>query len=144
MHIEAGYPNPLENCLQLPRAVRATKLTSGPPKQKLAITLHCLRLITSKLDFHNYEHILLWAAMTTAYIGLLRTAELTVRSHASFCFECNLTLNDVNIINTKPFAYMSLRLKDSRTNKSHKGVFIYIGCTDKDVCVLYVLCLSTC
>ena len=26
MHIEAGYPNPLENCLQLQRAVRATNL----------------------------------------------------------------------------------------------------------------------
>ena len=144
MHIEAGYPNPLENCLQLPRAVRATKLTSSPPQQKLAITLHCLRLITSKLDFHNYEHILLWAAMTSAYFGLLRKAKFTVRSHASFSFECNLTLNDVNIINTKPFDYMSLSLKDSKTDKSRKGVFIYIGCTDKDVCVLYVLCLSTC
>ena len=48
----------------------------------------------------------------------------------------NLTLNDVNIINTKPFDYMSLRLKDSKTDKSSKGVFIYIGCTDKDVCAV--------
>ena len=31
---------------------------------------------------------------------------------------------------------MSLRLKDSKTDKSHKGVFIYIGCTDKDVCAV--------
>ena len=74
--------------------------------------------------------------MTTAYFGLLRTAEFTVRSHASFSFERNLTLNDVNIINTKPFDYMSLRLKDSKTDKSRKGVFIYIGCTDKDVCAV--------
>ena len=59
--------------------------------------------------------------MTSAYFGLLRTAEFTVRSHASFSFERNLTLNDVNIINTKPFDYMSLRLKDSKTDKSRKG-----------------------
>jgi hypothetical protein len=79
---------------------------------------------------------MLWSAITLAYFGLLRASELCVTS-TSFDPKTNLNLTDVKVYNPgQPSAYMSVHVKQSKTDTGGKGVHVFIGCSGQPVCAV--------
>ena len=79
LHIFHGYGNPLDNKLLLKQTVKAVHVIRGDCTQKLPITLEILQKMYRIVStFHGAQ--VLWAAMTLAFFGCLRSAELTVRN----------------------------------------------------------------
>ena len=76
----------------------------------------------------NYNHKLIWAAMTLAYFACLRAAEFCVRN--KFDPAVNLTMDDIKLNSN----HLVLHLKSSKTDKFRHGVNIYVGCSGTRVC----------
>ena len=54
LHIDQGFPDPLENCLQLQRLLRGIKRHQGSTlPQRQLVTSHLMRFIQRSLDTHN-------------------------------------------------------------------------------------------
>jgi hypothetical protein len=61
LHVLEGLPDPLPQCLRLKLAIRAIGTSSGPPRQKLPLTMNILEKILSFLDaeasFNNHADV---------------------------------------------------------------------------------------
>ena len=74
-------------------------ITRSPGDQiriRLPITIHHLQLFHMLLSItstHNYDSLMLWAAMTLAFFGFLRLGELTCNS--KFNPDIHLTTDNV-------------------------------------------------
>ena len=127
LHVEEGFPNPLEDRHRLKRALNCVKIEGGPPKKKLPITFSILANVLNYIS-SNYNHKLIWAAMTLAYFACLRAAEFCVRN--KFDPAVNLTMDDIKLNSN----HLVLHLKSSKTDKFRQGVNIYVGCSGTRVC----------
>ena len=88
LHIDQGFLDPLENCLQLQPLLRGIKRHQGstlPHRQP--VTSHLMRFIQRSLDTHNSEHVML-----LGFFGFLRAGEFTVNS--TFDPSIHLTVQD--------------------------------------------------
>ena len=94
LHVDQGFPDPLENCLQFQRVVREIKRSEGAlsSRPRLPVSSNLLRIIYSALNFNSFDDVMFWAACLLAYFSFLRSAELTVPSlsayNASVSFVC--------------------------------------------------------
>ena len=127
LHVEEGFPYPLEDRHRLKRALNCVKIEGGPPKKKLPITFSILWNVLNYIS-SNYNHKLIWAAMTLAYFACLRAAEFCVRN--KFYPAVNLTMDDIKLNSN----HLVLHLKSSKTDKFRQGVNIYVGCSGTRVC----------
>ena len=135
LHIEAGLGDPLEGCLRVGQALKAVQRGSTPPRRKLPITHTILQNIGSTLS-NTPDHCMLWSAFTLAYFGLLRAAEFCVIK-PPFNPSINLSMTDVSIFNAgQPTAYMSVHIKQTKTDKTGKGVSVCIGCSGQALCAV--------
>ena len=67
-HLENGYANPLQDCLQLQRLLWGIKPTyTTKLNQQLPVTPSLLRSFYSLLNQHYHDHYMLWAAMLLAF-----------------------------------------------------------------------------
>ena len=79
---------------------------------------------------------MLWSAFTLAYSGLLRGVKI-FRYYYSFNPTVNLSVADVKIYDENPAAkYMTVLIQQSKTQHSHKGVKVFIGCSSSSVCAM--------
>ena len=121
LHIEQGFPNPLEGCLQLERLMRGIKrvYTEGP-NQRLPITPMLLRSFGNHLNLSHYDHAMLWAAMLLAFFGFLRSAEL-------------LSLQASDVVPQSGALACSIRA--SKTDPFRRGTTILVAATgDASLC----------
>ena len=83
--------------LRLQLVLRGIKRSQGDQiRVRLPITIHHLQLFYMMLAMPtttNYHSLMLWAAMTLAFIGFLRLGELTCNS--KFNFYIHLSPEDV-------------------------------------------------
>ena len=86
LHVDQGFPDPLENYLWLIRVVRGIKHSqvSLPANPRLPISSNILCIIHSALDFNSLDDHMFWAACLLAYFGFLRSAEFTFPSLSAF------------------------------------------------------------
>ena len=134
LHIMQGHANPLDGDLMVKQALPAFQIERNIVQQKLPITFSILSKIQIMLNTQPHSHIV-WAAMTLAFFGCLRSAELTVPSQQSYDSNVNLSLSDVKIYNNdQNEEWLTVFIKRSKTDKCNKGVHVYLGCTSHKVC----------
>ena len=77
LHLDWGFPDPLEGAVRLCLLLRGTKRVHGcRPDSHLPTTPSLLRRFYFLLDLHHYDHLSLWAAFMVAFFGFLRSKEL--------------------------------------------------------------------
>ena len=112
LHIEHGFPDPLQGCLRLERVVRGVKRSQGERKSnRLPITDDILLSIHRHLDATQADHVMFWAACCVAFFGFLRSAEFTVPSASAYSTEIHLNLSDIAVDSITAPSCIRLRIK---------------------------------
>ena len=143
LHIAHGYPNPLDDTLQLRQTVRGINRLHGiTAKQKLAITIELLGDMKQFISLSSHDDYVKWSAMVTAHFFLLRCSEFTVLHPKDFRPDRHLTRADVQF-RTSPDGteFMALRLKTSKTDQVRRSHTLFFGYSKSDICP--VCCLQT-
>ena len=88
LRVEHGYANPLQDAPGVRRLLWGIKRTYGDgTNNRLPITPAILVKFFSLLNLTAHDHILIWAALLTAFFGFLRSSELVSLNVADVCFE---------------------------------------------------------
>ena len=82
----------------------------------------------------SQDHIMLWAAVTLAFFGFLRSGEVTVPSDSAFDPAAHLTFDDVKVDNITNPTLLKIRLKASKTDPFRNGIDIVVGRTNNKLC----------
>ena len=77
---------------------------------------------------------MLWAACCMGFFGFMRAGEFTVTHQGVFDPSSSLCLNDIAIDNHQNPSIVQVVLKQSKTDPFRKGVCIYLGRTNVDLC----------
>ena len=112
-----------------------------PSRVRLPITTDILNLMRAiwEKDPSSHNNIMLWAASTICFFGFFRSGEISVPARDKFDPECHLTLRDVSVDDPGNPSAVCLNLKQSKTDPFRKGVQIYIGATNNQLCPVAAL-----
>ncbi len=115
---------------------RATRSCS-----RLPVTPPILRLLRRfwEKELHNPDCIMLWAACCTCFFGFLRSGEVTVPSLKDYDAEGHLSEGDVTLDSVTKPSVVRVVIKASKTDPFRKGVAVYLGKTDNDLCPVAAL-----
>ena len=137
LHIDQGFPDPLQNCHRLHRVFRSIKHSQGSPSSThLPITDSLMLVIWRSLNMHIPDHYIIWAACALGYFGFLRLAEFTVPSLASFSPLIHLTVLDIEVNAPSSPSCMHVKIKASKTDPLCKGSDIHIGLGRHPLCAV--------
>ena len=138
LHVDKGFPDPLENCLRLQRVVRGIKRSQGslPANPRLPISSNILRIIHSALDLTSFDDHMFWAACLLAYFGFLRSAEFTVPSLSAFDPSRHLSVRDIAVDVPLNPSCLQICIKASKTDPFRKGCNILIGPGSPPLCAV--------
>ena len=84
-------------------------------------------VIFKALHLTVFDHIMFWSACTLAYFGVLRSAEFTVPSLASFDPALHLQVTDLAFDQLDLPTCLQVRIKASKTDPFRSGCYIHIG-----------------
>ena len=126
LHLEHGFPSPLDGCIQLERLMQGIKRTyTCGPNTRLPVTPALLRSFASHLNLTHYDHCMIWAAMLLAFFGFLRSSELL-----------NLQANDVTLQQD----HLKCTISASKTDPFRKGTTITLATSgDATLCPVQAL-----
>ena len=82
----------------------------------------------------NFDNIMLWAAATVCFFGFMRAGEITVPSDTGYDPGAHLSFSDIAVDNVTNPSIMQVCIKSSQTDPFRKGVDLYVGCTNTDLC----------
>lgn len=140
LHIENHMPDPhIASMARLEQVVKGVKRDQARklPNQRtrLPITADLMRQMKSVLmkNCKDEDNIMLWAAMSLCFFGF---GEMTLESESSFDPGANLCYSDIAIDDPAKPTILKVRIKASKTDPFRKGVDVYLGRTDKDLCPL--------
>lgn len=125
----------LEYVLKGIKAEQARSPTSTC-RTRLPITpdiLTRLRLVWER-DRSNHNNIMLWAAVCICFFGFLRSGEICVPSQDAYDPGAHLSFGDVTLDNRHNPTLVQLTIKASKTDPFRKGVTIYLGKTEGNLC----------
>ena len=123
LHIDQGFPDPLQNCHRLQCVIRGIKRSQGSPSSNhLPITDSLMLVIWRSLDVRIPDHCMFWAACTLGYFGFLRAAEFTVPSLASFSPLIHLTVQYIAVDAPSSPLCMHIKIKASKTDLLLQGL----------------------
>ena len=77
---------------------------------------------------------MLWAACCLGFFGFLRSGEMTVQADGSYDPGCHLSRADVAVDNPADPGIIRVHIKQSKTDPFRKGVHLFIGRTQSDIC----------
>ena len=137
-HSSHGFELPLSRFLCLRLILRGIKRSQGQQsKVRRPITLQLLNLFYYLLNVQNTDNkdsLMLWAAVTLAFFGLLCLGELTCNS--TFDPKHHLMNRDITFMPRSSPKYMLARLKVSKTDPFRQGQTIVIGKTNSPLCLI--------
>ena len=138
LHVDQGFPHPLENCPWLQRVVRGIKRSQGalPFRPRLPVSSNILRIIYSALDLKSFGDVMFWAACLLAYVGFLQSAEFTVPSLSAFNPSMHLSVSDVSVDVPLNPSCLQVFIKASKTDPFRKGCNILIGLGSPPLCAV--------
>ena len=140
LHIDQGFPDPLQNCLRLQRVIRGIKRSQGSPSSIcLPITDSLMLVIWSSLDMRIPDHCMFWAACTLGYFGFLHGAEFTVPSLACFSPSTHFTVPDIAVDAPSSPSCMRVKIKASKTDPFRKGSDIHISLGRHPLCAVQAM-----
>ena len=130
----AGDPFPL-----LQYVLRGIKRSPSraPRTPRLPITPAVLRTLKEQwapAAANNPDVAMLWAACCLGFFGFMRAGEFTVSTPADFDTASSLCLQDIAVNSRDSPTVIQVYLKQSKTDPFRKGVSIYLGRTQSDLC----------
>lgn len=136
LHRELGFSDNFKSFHMLERVLDGIKRTIGraDARPRLPITVEMLRGFRSLLDLSRLGDSMLWAAVTTAFFGLLRSGELTGRSHGDSDNSLYPRVCDVTFDCYQELSFIVVHLRVSKSDPFRRGVDVPIGATGTDVC----------
>ena len=136
-----GHPDPhvgeMPRLSQVLRGIKIAQSKQGAhSRPRLPITPTILRQLKKVWGASAEEHdtIMLWAASTTCFFGFLRIGEMTVPSSHTYDPTTHLAFDDLALDTPVTPSVMEIRLKASKTDPFRKGISIFIGRTNNDLC----------
>ena len=141
MHVTCGKHTEFADQLtprlqQVIKGIKKTQAVQKVPKVRRPITLDIMTKIQTAIASQpaSFFNTMIWAACCLAFFGFLRCSEFTVQRQGSFDSAVHLSMSDVAVDNRSSPTVMRIRIKQSKTDPFHQGVFIYLGKTDQEVC----------
>ena len=132
LHIEEGYLYDFNKSARVKRALKALETKGPPPEQKLPITFDILQRM-HKVIPRDFDACVMWAAMTLAFFGCMRAAEVAITTK-SFNPQTHLCLGDAKYVSISSGELLTVRVKCSKTDIRNIGFTITIGCSKTNVC----------
>ena len=138
-NIELGYYTdftPMQTLHMILRGIRRVKSTSTRPS-RLPITMHIKKILKSRLrssPIHEQDKLMLWAAFTVAFLGLLRSSEYCCETYSSFTPASTLLQSDVQISN----GVTVLHIKVSKADPLRNGHDVTMALRNGAVTILSV------
>ena len=132
LHLDEGFAPPCIATPRIKRMLRAMDISGVPPRQKLPITLDILSLMLSVMP-PGYDGYVFKSAMSLAFFGCLRAAELCVTGHA-FDPLRHLTLMDVQVVALEAATAVKVCIKRSKTDHVNQGFSVTLKCISTSVC----------
>ena len=106
-----------------------------PPKPRLPITPVILRQVHAVWkDSHEWDDIMLWAVMCLCFFGFLRSGEVVVPGDHDFDPAQHLTFADVTVDCLSNPSFLSVYIKQSKTDPFRTGVKVIVGRTKEELC----------
>ena len=142
----AGFGDPgLSSMPQLEYVLKGIKVDlakrSVTQRSRLPITPSILRKIRSVLSEESakYENIMLWAICCTCFFGFLRSGEATTPAGLQYDPGAHLSYGDVSLDSNENPSLARVSIKASKTDPFRKGVAVYLGRTNNDLCPVTAL-----
>ena len=146
LHIEEQKPDPfLPSLTRLQYVLRGVKRCESqearPPKERLPISpnlLKCMKKVWNS-DVSIPNRRMLWAACCVAFFGLLRIRKMVAPSRSAYDPSVHLSLSDVSMDEPRRPTTLKISIKQSKTDPFRKGVDLFLGKTDTDICPVRAL-----
>ena len=146
LHVMEGEKNPFEGTLNrleyVLKGIKREESESGMQKRvRLPISPNILRRIKAVWNCSgpSADQVMLWAACCLGFFGFMRAGEFTVPDGASYDPSSHLSVPDVAIDNPGKPGVIRIRVKQSKTDPFRKGMDLYIGRTENDLCPVAAL-----
>lgn len=138
LHVAHGLSNPLQPGLKLKQTLRGIERQHfSAPKQKMPLTFDILSAVKPFLNPKSDDDNAKWAALTTGHFLMLRAGELTVASSDHFDPSIHLTCSDAKLHTAADGSeYLSLHIKQSKTDQRRQGVTLYTAHSNHFVCAV--------
>ena len=109
-----------------------------PTRTRLPITPEILSRIHQywKGRQGEWDIVLLWAAMTLCFYGFLQAGEVVVPSETEFDPSQYLTYEDIAVDDKRQPSFITVNIKQSKTDPFRKGVRIIVSCAVGSLCPL--------
>ena len=140
-HILAGQGDPLvgDPYPMLQYVLRGIKRspTRTARQLRLPITPTILRTLKQQwqtMAARDQDYIMLWAACCMGFFGFMRAGEFAVQRQCDFDPSVSLCPGDVAVDSHRNPSVIQVTLKQSKTDPFRKGVAVYLGRTDTDLC----------
>ena len=146
LHISEQKPDPfLPGLTRLQYVLRGVKrcqsMEGEQSRERLPISPDLLRAI--KKVWNSNQAIpnrpMLWAACCIAFFGFLRIGEMVVPNNSAYDPSVHLSVSDIAVDNPGRPAVLRLTIKQSKTDPFRKGVNLFLGKTDTDICPVRAL-----
>ena len=144
LQIEHGRGDPfLASMPKLEQVVKGikghqAKQGSQGSRTRLPVTPEVLKKIRSALSQQpsDFNNIMIWAACCLCYFVFLRSGEICVPLRNEYDAGAHLSHGDVAVDSQSKPTLLAVKIKASKTDPFRKGVRIFIGRTDCDLCPL--------
>ena len=87
-------------------------------------------------DVDREKAVMLWAAVCMCFFGFLRSGEVVVPTDSGYDKTVHLSYGDVRVDSTVNPQYLEVRIKVSKTDPFRKGVTVYLGRADSNLCLV--------
>ncbi len=111
------------------------------PKPRLPITPMILRKLRTVWEpsAPQRDIKMMWAACCLCFFGFLRCGEMTVPGDGEYDPAVHLSFSDVSFDHPSNPTVIQVNIKASKTDPFRKGVLIYLGRTNADLCPVSAL-----
>ena len=134
----------LEYVLKGIKRVQAEKGVKSRPR--LPITPRILRKMEAAWNSRSEEDDIkmVWAACCLSFFGFLRCGEMTVPSDSGFDPSTHLSVSDIQVDHPSSPSIIQVNIKASKTDPFRKGVQLYLGKTESDLCPVAAMVAYLC
>ena len=107
----------------------------SPTKQRLPVTAEVLQRVLRVLTSPDRkERTVVWAIAVTAFFGFFRLGELLPDTGSTFDPKTDVAWGDLAVDRHTDTRTVKIHLKKSKCDQFGKGVDVYLGRTDLDLC----------
>ncbi len=135
MQVRAGHPPFWSQFRRLHQLIEGMARTVPvAPDSRCPVTYDMLVAAHRAINHSSVDGVVMWAAMSCAFFGLLRVSEFTARSTSSFDHRRDLSAADLSFSSSGDTPVAILRIKRSKTDQRGVGADVVLPHVDAAVC----------